>query len=159
MGGRIITDIIPPFATAERWGMRAYPLGRLPRPACGRLWDGRACRAANPPGCLSTVTAQECSRVLLSISFFAVPRRFSYGRPEPWRSLSGCRVPTHRDAPPVLRLAAMRGSLASCARPRGYPVYRRNGRACRGTVWVRRRLLRPRTQNAHSHVILRPTQI
>src|ERR1039458_613099 len=71
--------------------MRPYPLGRLPRPACGRLWDGRACRAANPPGCLSTVTAQECSRVLLSISFFAVPRRFSCGRPEPWRSLSGCR--------------------------------------------------------------------
>src|ERR1022692_4399432 len=39
--------------------MHPYPLGRLPRPACGRLWDGRACRAANPPGCLSTVTAQE----------------------------------------------------------------------------------------------------
>src|ERR1035437_8524099 len=54
-----ITDIIQPFATRERWGMRAYPLGRLPRTACGRLWDGRACRAANPPGCLSTVTAQE----------------------------------------------------------------------------------------------------
>src|ERR1019366_9434223 len=41
--------------------------------------------------------------VLLSISFIA--------RPEPWRSLSGCRVPTHRDAPPGLRLAAMWGRL------------------------------------------------
>src|ERR1017187_9613840 len=41
-------------------------------------------------------------------SFHRALRRFSCGRPEPWRSLSGCRVPTHRDAPPGLRLAAMR---------------------------------------------------
>src|ERR1035438_9608940 len=47
-------------------------------------------------------------------SFHRVPRRFSCGRPEPWRSLSGCRVPTHRDAPPGLRLAAMWGRLSIC---------------------------------------------
>src|ERR1035438_9360404 len=41
-------------------------------------------------------------------SFHRALRRFSCGRPEPWRSLSGCRVPTHGDAPPGWRLAAMR---------------------------------------------------
>jgi hypothetical protein len=59
------------------------------------------------------------SLVLLGIRFFARRDDFHVGRPEPWRSLSGCRVPTHRDAPSL---------FAAC---------RYVGQVARGTLWVR----------------------
>ena len=53
---------------------------------------------------------------------------FHAGRPEPWRSLSGCRVPTHRDAPALFaacRYAGQPVTTLAGGRSRGFSGWRR----------------------------------
>src|ERR1019366_1722291 len=57
--------------------------------------------------------AESISDRLLGIRFFARRDDFHVGRPEPWRSLSGCRVPTHRDAPSLFAACRYAGQVGN----------------------------------------------